>query len=59
MFSTGWSLHPSSWNKTDTRDGSDQMVVLRHSSVFHDINEPPIYETLMVTFIEQPSFYCG
>ena len=58
IFSTGWSSHPNSWNQPDIRDDSDQMVVLRHSSVFHDIiNNLPIYETFMVTFIKQPSFH--
>ena len=36
----------------------DQMVVSRHSSVFHDIiNKPHIYEIFTVTFIETPSFH--
>jgi len=34
------------------------MVVSQHSSVFHDIiNQPHIYETFTVTFIETPSFH--
>jgi len=50
-------VHPSNWNKPDTRDDNDQMVVSRHSSVCYDIiNRPPMYETFTVTFIEQPSF---
>jgi len=54
----GWSPHPSNWNQPDIRGDSDQMVVLWHSSVFHDIiNKPSIYETSTVTFIEQPSFH--
>jgi len=41
-ISPGLSSHPSSWNKPDIWDDSDQMVVSRHNSVLHDIsNKPP------------------
>ena len=57
-FSTGWSSHRRYWNKPDTMDNYDQMVLPRNYSVFCDImNKPHIYRTSTGTFIETPSFH--
>jgi len=57
-FSTECSSRPNNWNKPDIRDNCDKTVVSRHSSVFHGIiNQPHIYETSTITFIETQSFH--
>jgi len=57
-FSVEWTSHPSNWNKPDIMDDSDQIVLPRNYSVFHDIiNKPTIYHALAATFVKQPSFY--
>jgi len=34
-FPKRWSSHRGTWNKPDNKDGSDQMALWQHCSVFH------------------------
>jgi len=52
-FSIEWTSHPSNWNKPDIMDDSDQIVLPRNYSVFHDIiNKPTVYQALTATFVK-------